>query len=389
MTVSPSVAREPGARLTRRGLIAAIACISVVAMALTLTQPLLALLLERRGASGTGIGLNSAMSAIAILITPLTAPKLLRRLGVPLFMGLCLLLSAACLISMKLWPNYWWWSVARFFIGAAVAGLFVGSEFWIVASASPRIRGRIVAIYAVALSIGYALGPLILTAVGVDGWAPFLTAVALTAMAGAPLIAAWRDAPVIETSEHSGVLRFFVTDPSVLFAVVLFGLVEFGVMALVPVWGVRLGMLEATAITLTAALAIGNVALQPPLGWAADRFPARPLLLLAALACLAAAVLLPFASGSFWSLYPLMFLWGGLAAGLYTIALTAIGGRYEGGDLADANAAIASAYGLGALVGPLSVGAAMDAAGPHGLSLALGLSAGLYCLLVLLRLRNG
>ncbi|MEO1275565.1 MAG: hypothetical protein AAFV96_09280, partial [Pseudomonadota bacterium] len=60
--------------------------------------------------------------------------------------------------------------------------------------------------------------------------------------------------------------------------------------------------------------------------------------------------------------------WGGFGAGLYTVALTALGGRYSGVRLAEANAAVTMAYGLGALLSPGFFGFAMDSiAPPHGL----------------------
>jgi hypothetical protein len=52
----------------------------------------------------------------------------------------------------------------------------------------------------------------------------------------------------------------------------------------------------------------------------------------------------------------MLFVWGGLAAGLYTVALAELGARYSGATLVSATAAIVTAYGVGALVGPLFVG---------------------------------
>jgi hypothetical protein len=50
----------------------------------------------------------------------------------------------------------------------------------------------------------------------------------------------------------------------VLGAVILFGAIEFGVMALMPVWGVRTGLDADAASFLVSALVLGNVALADP-----------------------------------------------------------------------------------------------------------------------------
>ena len=370
------------------GLGAAIAGVAVFAISATLSYPLIGLLMERAGVSGVGIGLNTAMAAVAMLIAAPLAPRVLARVGLARFLSLCVAGNVLSLLAFPFWDNEIWWLAARFCLGACAAGMFLASEYWIVAAAPDAIRGRVVAAYAITLSGGMALGPAVLLMVGVDGWTPFLAAGALSALALVPLALAWRDAPVVDPKGASGALKYFWSDPSLLWAVVLFGVVEFGAMGLTPVWGVRLGFTESAAVALTMALAIGGAAAQPALGWAADRFPERPLLLLSASACVAVALVLPLLSGAYNPTVAVFALWGGMAAALYTVSLTALGGRYKGGELAAANAAIVTAYGLGALIGPLLVGGMMDAAGPHGLSIALGVPAAAFCALVIMRARR-
>ncbi|MGD1868996.1 MAG: hypothetical protein ACFB0F_05675 [Neomegalonema sp.] len=115
----------------------------------------------------------------------------------------------------------------------------------------------------------------------------------------------------------------------------------------------------------------------------------RPLLLTCAAASVLVAVLMPALSQSYVALSALFFLWGGMAAGLYTVGLAAMGGRYSGAELASANAALVMGYAVGALIGPTMVGGAMDVIGPHGLAAVLGGSSLIYCGLVLWRLQRG
>src|SRR3546814_3441472 len=50
--------------------------------------------------------------------------------------------------------------------------------------------------------------------------------------------------------------------------------------------------------------------------------------------------------------YPILFLWGGAAFGLYTVAVTMLGERYRGGELAAANAAFVMMFEIANLTGP-------------------------------------
>ncbi len=357
-------------------LAAPISCITIVAISGTLSYPLIALLLERAGESGARIGLNTAMASLGILGFGLIGHIPLGRLGVTRFFLVCLAVLAASLAVFPLFDSFIVWCISRFVLGAATAGLFLASEYWVIAAAPEGRRGRLVALYALSLSAGYALGPTILLGTGVEGWPPFAAAIGLVALAAIPVVFARSVAPSMEQRHAAPALRYFTTDPTLLWAVVLFGAVEFGAMALTPVWAVRVGYSEETGVSFAIAIAVGALVFQPALGWAADRFPPRPLLIAAALTCVAVATMLPMIDHLPIAIMAVAAIWGAMAAGLYTVSLTAIGGRYTGADLASANAAFVFAYGLGAFIGPALVGAGLDVFGPNGLPMVIaGLSA--------------
>lgn len=383
----PPPGGAPVSAKSPRGLIAAISCIALFGVSQGMTHPLFALVLERNGWSSGMIGLNGAMVAIATLTLAPFMPRMIRRVGLPAFLTGGAVLSALSLLTFPLFDSFGAWLALRYVQGAAATALFVGSETWIIADSHEGSRGRVVGFYATVLSLGFAAGPLILTGVGFEGWTPFVACAALALMCILPLATAWGDAPGTEAGDVSSIapLRFLRTNPAILGAVILFGAVEFGVMALLPVWGVKSGLDRDAATFLISVLVLGNVVFQIPLGAAADRFNRRAMLILCGVTCLVAAGLLPLFAGMRWPLWATLFVWGGLVAGLYTVALVELGARYRGATLAAANAAVVSAYGIGALVGPPLVGAAMDAVDPHGLSIALAAMASVYLAVAIAR----
>jgi MFS family permease len=142
-------------------------------------------------------------------------------------------------------------------------------------------------------------------------------------------------------------------------------------MALLPLYGLDKGLSEATAATALGVLIVGNVVLQPPIGWLADRWSWRALLGACALLAAAGGVALPAAIGGFWQ-WPLLFAWGAAGFGVYTVALAELGRRFAGAALVAGAVAFAAIWGVGGLVGPPLAGAAMDLFGPNGLPLLLG-----------------
>lgn len=362
-----------------RGQVAPITAITLFGLSMSMSYPLFGLLLERMGASGLAIGINQTGPALAIIAVAPVMPVLTVRLGLARVMVGATVLLAATMLLMPLWQDFWYWTTLRLVSGAAATALFFASEYWIVGAAPDASRGRIVGIYTMAVSAAFMAGPVLLRAIGIGPVLPFLVSAAIVLLGLLPILWGRDSAPVPEPEGIAGPraqLSFFRTDPSVVLGVVLYGTIEFGVLGLVPVWAVRSGVTEAGAVTLLALFGLGSIALQWPVGWAADRYDRLRLLRLAGAACVAVPLGLILAAPVFGPMATGMVVWGGLAVALYSLALIEMGARYRGARLAEANAAIILGYGFGALAAPMAAGLAMDLVPPDGLMwLAAGLAA--------------
>lgn len=112
--------------------------------------------------------------------------------------------------------------------------------------------------------------------------------------------------------------------------------------------------------------------LQILLGRVAERFGSTRTMLFCALAPLAGCLLLPSIFNS-WLIWPLVFVWGGVSFGIYTMSLIQLGERFTGQALIAGNAAFAFVWGIGGIVGSPATGLAMQLIGHQGLPLSLGL----------------
>lgn len=354
----------------RRGIVSAIACLTVVAMGLGATLPLLALTLERQSVSPLLIGVSSAFPAIGgLLVTPIF-PWLLRRFNTRVLLLSCVWISVVCLSAYYLFPNVWLWFPIRFFNGAVLTVLFIASETTINQLADDKTRGRLMGIYATVLAVGFATGPILLVLVGSEGYPPFAAIALLVAMASIPITLAGRaNERVTAHGQSRGVLAFLLVAPTATFAAFSFGALEQGAMALLPVYGIRVGLTEQLAALVLSAFAAGNIFSQIPLGLIADRVDRRLVLIACALIGAATIATLPLVQGTYFVM-PVIFVFGGVVTGLYTVGLTLLGQRFSGGDLAAANAAFVMMYNFGGLAGPAIGGGAMELVPPHGLPLA-------------------
>ncbi|WP_417519525.1 MFS transporter [Minwuia sp.] len=350
----------------RAGITVAIFCIAAAALAFGLTLPLLGLLMERDGWSRSAIGLSSAMAPLAILMVSQFMPRLVARFGAKRVILIAALSDAVLLILLKITDDYYLWLPIRFLMGIAISALFVTSESWINEVTENHNRGRVMAIYNIMLSAGFASGPLILVVVGIEGWAPFAAGAIVMMLASLPMIFAKVADPPFEGTASFSVWRYFLVAPTLAGAMLLFAIVENGSTSLLAVYGVRNGLPEGEAVTLISAVVFGGMVMALPVGWLADRMDRIRLLVMLAFMTTAMAILIPWTiADPVWRLV-VLFAWGAAASSIYTVAMALQGERFKGADLVTANAAFGTIYGIGSLAGPLVIGGAMDYDDPHG-----------------------
>ncbi|HEY9055637.1 MAG TPA: MFS transporter [Aurantimonas sp.] len=366
---------------------AAIASISAVGIALGLGLPLLSVILERRGISASLIGANTAVAGIAsLLAAPLITP-IARHLGVRLSMLIAIALSGVSALGFYFLTPFWTWFPLRLVFHFAITALFVLSEFWINAAAPPGKRGFVLGIYATVLSLGFAAGPFIFSQVGSTGILPFAIGAGVIFASAIPLFFAWNRQPALGERQRGSFWRFIFAVPTATGAVLIFGAVEAGGFALFPIYGERLGFSESSAAQLLTAIGLGNVLMQIPIGLLSDRVRDRRILLsLFALIGLVGTLSLPVVAQDWLLMASLLFLWGGVVAGLYTVGLAHLGSKLAGSELASANAAFIFCYSAGMLVGPQAIGSSMDLFGANGFAWALAVFFGLYLVLTLGRM---
>ena len=363
-------------------LLAAISAISAVGIAIGLGLPLLSIILEKRGISSTMIGLNSAMAGVAAMIAAPITTRLAHDFGVARTMLWAVLISSVSGLGFYYAIDFWMWFPLRFAFHGATTTLFILSEFWINATAPPRRRGLVLGIYATVLAVGFAMGPLLFSAIGSEGVAPFLIGAGAILMAAVPIYIARHESPVLDEKPERHFLRYIFLVPTATAAVFVFGAVEAGGLSLFPIYAVRMGFGEAQAALLLTVMGIGNMIFQIPLGMYSDRLrDRRPLLALMALTGLVGSLLLPLLIGDWLLTAVVLLFWGGCVSGLYTVGLAHLGSRLTGADLAAANAAFVFCYAVGTVAGPQAIGAAIDIAGNNGFAWALASFFGLYVLL--------
>ena len=347
-------------------LLAAIAAITVFGFTFGLMFPLLSLIMEGQGIPSQWIGYNSAMHPIGIVLSIFAITPVVRRFGTKRAVIASGMLTAAVIISYPLLPVFWWWFVLRLLQGFFVSILFAISEAWIVRFAEGPWRSRILAIYSSIFALSFGFGPAIISITGIEGHAPFLVGVTMLLIATIPIFYVKDEEVDSEDETPLSVIGFARKAPILLFAVGMYAILDAANLSFLAVYAVKKGFDQETAALALTAFVLGNTVLQFPIGWLADHFPKRWVMVGCGIICCLCSLLVPFVFGT-WALWPVLPLMGATSAGIYTVALGELGERFSGHELVAGTASFSTMWGVGALVGSLAAGWSIAGFGPDGL----------------------
>ncbi len=349
------------------GIATVIATAAIFGLTYSLSAALIALDLAELNMSEAVIGANASMHAVGVLIMAFFLPRITAALGIRRAVVFSLLTVAALLVAFPALPFVWLWFVLRVLLGGASEALFVLSETWLNALSSEKTRSRAMGAYTAALSVGFALGPLILSFVGSDGFAPYLVGTGLTVAAALMALSPKTEAPVIEKPAHNNPARYIRLAPLALAATTLNAAVETAGLTFLTLYAISIGWQEAQATQLMSWMMFGAILLQFPIGWIGDKTDRKKLVVILAGISAIGALVWPLALENQWATYGVLFVWGGAVVGLYTIMLSIVGSKFKGGELVGIYAAMGLLWGAGAFIGPAAAGAAMEIS-PHGLA---------------------
>ncbi len=369
----------------RRVLLSIIAVISVYGLSIGFIYPLISLKMETRGHTPFVIGIMGMMPFIASIIASPLIPLIIRTFNVARLVFIAICTELAMIIMMITFDNLNVWFVSRFVMGIAGTVLFVVSETWINEIAEDRTRGRILGLYTFTFSATLGISPLFIVFLGIEGNLPFFVAFAFIALSLIPLRWTRGSEPDFSGGRVSHVLKFIVLAPTLVGAAALMSFEEAAIVTLMPVYSIKSGVSTEWAAMFLTVIAVGSMIAQPFIGSLADRMNRYYLLFFCAGVMLVSVISVPFVISTKIIIWPVLLIWGGATAGIYTVALTIMGQRFRGAQLAAGNAAFGVMWGVCGSVAPASGGAAMTVWNENGLIVTMAVATVAFLILAFIR----
>ncbi len=342
--------------------------VALIEVALGGLWPLVSLQLEQQLVGTEVTSIVGAAYYAGFVVGTLTCFPIIDRAGhIRAFSVFAVLAVNATLLHVVL-QHPLAWAVLRAIIGYALAGVFTIVESWLNDKATKETRGRIFALYTMIAWGMSGLGPLGLNIPDPSGTTLFCLITVVMASAIVPLALTTVGNPDIGHRTHFGILRLYAISPLGVLACFASGLINTGLFVLLPIYAKRLGY-DETRISILLSIAVtGPLFIQYPVGWLADRFGRRPLMLATALiAILFSTFIVNLPPDSFYSLVGLTVLLAGMISPLYGLGVGQTNDYVSKKDFVAASAGLLFAWGIGASIGPIAAAPAMRLFGANGL----------------------
>lgn len=332
--------------------------IAMVGLALGTVLPLSTLRLEAQGGSSTLIGLLMALHALGLVLSMPLSTRAVDRWAPRRVLTLAALSSAVCCAGLQQAGDAVSMGAGLCALGLSLGVVFNLVESWVNDILPEAVRGQWIAIHCTVFTLCQLSGPLLLQVLPPDQafvWAGALLALSVPVCArlGAHRFA---DEQVGEVAWPWW--RLLWRAPAIAWGTVLFALFDALVLSLLPYYARQHGMDAAASLLSASVVLAGDTALEWVVGTLADRVGRLRMQLVCAAVLLVSVPMLPGAVGTLWW-WPLLFLMGGAAGGIYVLSLMACGQRFKGRRLLQMTSLLGACWGVASCVGPLMTGVLM------------------------------
>jgi MFS family permease len=242
----------------------------------------------------------------------------------------------------------------------------VTAESWLNNSTTNEMRGKTLSAYMIVQMVGMVIAQGILSLGDPSGYILFIVPSVLVSISFAPILLSVSPTPPYETSKPMTLRRLYEVSPLGCVGMFLMGGVFAAQMGMASVYAIQAGFSLPEVSTFIAAIFIGAVVFQMPIGWISDRIDRRLVILGAAAVGGVACVVGSLIGANLYVAIGVALLSGGMATPLYSLLIAHTNDYLEPDDMAGSSGGLIFINGVGAVGGPVIAGWLMGVFGPSG-----------------------
>ncbi|MEJ8560331.1 MFS transporter [Yoonia sp. GPGPB17] len=321
------------------------------------------------------LSLSIVMSAyfLGFLFSSRYTPQLIRRVGhVRVFAALGSMVSAV-LIAYPVLIDPWAWAVGRVIIGFCFCGVYITAESWLNDASSNENRGKSLSVYMIVQMAGIVFAQWIVSRGDVSGYVLFIIPSIMVSLAFAPVLLSVKPMPAFEATKPMKLRDLISASPLACVGMFMLGGVFSAQFGMSAIYGSRVGLTVGEISFFVSSIYVAALVLQYPIGWLSDRMDRRTLIIWVSLVGAAGSMIAFLVPGYFLLIVISGAIVGGMSNPLYALLIAYLNDYLEKEDMAAASGGLLFINGIGAILGPLTVGLMMDVIGNNGFWLFTGI----------------
>jgi len=371
---------------------------------LVATAPLLfgiLLIMTGNGLQGTLLGVRASLEGFPTALTGIVmsgyylgflagsimTPRFVGRVGhIRVFAALAAVGATAVLIY-PVFVEISAWTALRFLTGFAFSGMYVVTESWLNDRSDNETRGQMLSVYMITQFVGLTAGQFMINLDDPASFQLFSLGSALIGLALVPVVLSRAPAPRFDQPVHLGIVSLYRISPLGTLGLTGVGFTNSAFWGMGAVYAKASG-LSVPDVALFMSVAIVAAALCTwPIGRISDRFDRRTVIVVISLAAaISATATMSLAGGPRLAFFAAVFVYGGISLSLYSLCVAHANDRLRADQMVAASSTLMLCYGVGAILGPTSVGSLMQHIGPNGFFIYLALFHALLGALALYRI---
>ncbi len=352
-----------------------------------MAMTLIPLRAQGNGLSDSLIGLSASAYYLGFIMGCLYIPALIARVGHIRCFSVVIAVVICTTLLLDMFESWLLWIMLRFFIGAAVCGLYTVIESWLNSQATTESRGRILAVYTCITLTAMTLGQLLINVGPISSSTPFTLSVIFLALAIIPIGMTRKIAPTPVEVTRFRLTALYHRSHSAFAGAILSGVVVGSFWSLGAVFSRHYSQSTADITWFMTAAIAGGAIFQYPIGWLSDRVDRRYVIIgLCALGALSACAV-AVSIHQWWHLYA-VFLFGASVMPIYAISLATAADVCSDCDFVEVGSSVLMLNALGSFVAPLIIGPLMSMASATMLFWSASVLCSLFGVYLLVQLRE-
>lgn len=321
------------------------------------------------------IGLLGSAHFLGFFIGCWWAPRLMGQVGHARAFAAFTAAGTIGILAHMLVIDPYAWSVMRMASGLCVAGCYTIIEAWLQAKVTNATRGRAMGVYRVVDITGSLGAQLMIAVLEPASYISYNLLALLCCAAIFPLTLTRADAPPTGEAPRLRPRLAWEKSPLAAAGVVVSGITGASFRMVGPVYGIAVGLRADQIALFMAAYVLGGALAQVPVGWLADRYDRRSVLVglsVAAIAACAATVLV--SGGGTTAVFLAAAAFGVTTLPIYSVSTAHAHDHAATHERVELSAAHMFLYAVGAIAAPWAASVVIGAYGPSAMFLMIGVA---------------